>query len=268
MTKLAGRFMKSPVSRFIIPFYIHWYKIDIATLDRPLTEFHSLNDFFKRKLSPEARPIHAHDDAFISPVDGVISQLGQIENGELIQAKGVSYTVEQLLADQDKAELFRNGTYMTIYLSPKDYHRVHAPVDGTITDFSYIPGRLFPVNRIGVGSIDGIFTKNERLATFMDTILGHVAVVKVGALIVGSVQVSYQERIEKLHQGKPYADQLDSCPLIDKGDEIGHFEFGSTVILLFEEDQLDFISSIHPGTSVRMGEALGFRMKKLERKIN
>lgn len=267
ITYIVGSFMKSRLSKFAIPLYISFYKIDVSTVEKPLSDFESLNAFFKRHLKTDARPIHSHDDSFISPVDGVIKQVGQIENGELIQAKGVSYTVAQLLADRDKAETFRNGSYMTIYLSPKDYHRVHAPVEGVITDFSYIPGRLYPVNKIGVEAIEGIFAKNERLSTFMDTSSGKMAIVKVGALIVGSVQIAYKNQVEKLHKGKPYSEYLDD-PFVEKGIEIGHFEFGSTVILLFEENQIDLAESIQPGTSIKMGEPLGYVMKKLERKVN
>ncbi len=268
ITNFVGAFMKSRLSKFAIPLYIRLYQIDVSTVERPMSDFHSLNDFFKRKLKPDARPIHSHKDVFVSPVDGVISQVGRIEDGELIQAKGVSYSVEQLLADSSKAEMFQNGSFMTIYLSPKDYHRIHAPVEGTITDYSYIPGRLYPVNKIGVTSIEGLFTKNERLSTYLDTSTGKMAIVKVGAMIVGSVQVAYQEHVERLHQGKPYKAILETIESVRKGDEIGHFEFGSTVILLFEENQIEMAGSVAQGSAIKMGEPLGYTVKKLERKVD
>ncbi|WP_349409560.1 archaetidylserine decarboxylase [Pseudalkalibacillus sp. SCS-8] len=267
ITNLVSLFMKSKISRFAIPAYVKWYNIDLSHVEKPVEQYRSLNEFFKRKLIPYARPIDQNNDTFISPADGLIKQVGRIDNGQIIQAKGVSYSVDQLLADEERAKFFQNGTYMTIYLSPKDYHRIHAPIDGTITDFSYIPGRLYPVNDHGVESIEGVYSKNERLTTFMRTPVGQVAVVKVGALIVGSVQLAYKKQIERVHKGKQYAEALEGSPFIHKGTEMGHFEFGSTVILLFEEDQIDLLQSIQPGTDIKVGEPIGYKMEQLKRKV-
>ncbi|MCF6136141.1 archaetidylserine decarboxylase [Pseudalkalibacillus berkeleyi] len=268
ITFLVGSFMKLRISKYAIPLYIRAYNIETATVKRPLKEFKSLNDFFTRHLKSHARPIDSHKESFVSPVDGVISQFGRIEDGQIIQAKGVAYDVEQLLADSDKASLFKYGSYMTIYLSPQDYHRIHVPYDGDITGYSYIPGRLYPVNKLGVSSINGLFTKNERLSTFLDTPYGKMAIVKVGALIVGSVQLAYLEHVEQRHKGERHKESFETPKFIRKGEEIGHFEFGSTVILLFDKDQVEFIETVQIGESVKMGELIGYRLKELDQKIN
>ncbi|WP_408009471.1 archaetidylserine decarboxylase [Pseudalkalibacillus sp. A8] len=268
LTYLIGSFMKSGISKYAINTYARIYGIDMSNVEKPIHEFKNLNEFFKRKIKLHVRPVDRHIDSFVSPADGTVTQTGQIENGTLIQAKGESYTVEGLLNDQEKALGFQNGSFMTIYLSPKDYHRVHAPIDGSITDYSYIPGRLYPVNKLGVNSIKGIFTKNERVATYLNTGSGQVAIVKIGALIVGSVQLAYQQQVERSHKGKPLKKAFKSMIPIDKADEIGHFEFGSTVTLLFEENQISLESSLKAGSTIKMGQTLGYRVKRLERKIN
>ncbi|MCF6411003.1 archaetidylserine decarboxylase [Pseudalkalibacillus salsuginis] len=268
LTYLIGSFMKFGFSKYAIKAYARIYGIDTSNLEKSIHEFRNLNEFFTRKLERHTRPVDRHIDSFVSPADGMVTQMGQIENGTLIQAKGDSYTVEGLLNDQEKAIAFQNGSFMTIYLSPKDYHRIHAPIDGSITEYSYIPGRLYPVNKLGVNSIKGIFTKNERVATYLNTGSGQVAIVKIGALIVGSVQLAYQQEVEQIHKRKPMKKVLKSMLPIDKADEIGHFEFGSTVILLFEENQITLESSLKPGSAIKMGQTLGYRVKRLERKIN
>ncbi len=268
LTYLIGSFMKFEFSKYAIKAYARIYGIDTSNIEKSIHEFRNLNEFFTRKLKRHTRQVDRHIDSFVSPADGMVTQIGQIVNGTLIQAKGDSYTVEGLLNDQEKALAFQNGSFMTIYLSPKDYHRIHAPIDGSITEYSYIPGRLYPVNKLGVSSIKGIFTKNERVATYLNTGSGQVAIVKIGALIVGSVQLAYQQEVERSHKGKPIKKVLKSMLPIDKADEIGHFEFGSTVILLFEENQITLESSLKPGAAIKMGQTLGYRVKRLERKVN
>jgi phosphatidylserine decarboxylase len=268
ITYFIGSFMKASLSRFAIKAYAKIYKIDMSMIEKPLHEYKNLNEFFKRTLKPQARPVDAHIDTLVSPADGTVTQVGEIKNGTLIQAKGESYTVVNLLNDKNKARAFRNGSFMTIYLSPKDYHRIHAPIDGSITDYSYIPGRLYPVNKFGVDAVKGIFTKNERIATYLHSATGQLAIVKIGALIVGSVQLAFKDQVEDHHKGKPLKNTLETMLPVDKGDEIGHFEFGSTVILLFEENLITLNPLLEPGSSVKMGQPLGYRVNRLERKIN
>ncbi|WP_261130222.1 archaetidylserine decarboxylase [Bacillus sp. Marseille-Q3570] len=268
ITYFIGSFMKASISRYAIKAYAKFYKIDISLIGKPIHEYKNLNEFFKRTLKPQARPVDAHVDTLVSPADGTVTQIGEIKNGTLIQAKGESYTVESLLNDKNKARAFRNGSFMTIYLSPKDYHRIHAPIDGSITDYSYIPGRLYPVNKFGVDTVKGIFTKNERIATYLHSATGQLAIVKIGALIVGSVQLAFKNQVDEHHKGQPLKNTLETLLPVDKGDEIGHFEFGSTVILLFEENLIAINSTLEPGSSVKMGQPVGYRVKRLERKIN
>ncbi|WLD94035.1 archaetidylserine decarboxylase [Alkalihalobacillus sp. AL-G] len=257
VSSLSGKITKAKLSKLAIKPYAKYYKIDLSSIEKPMRDYKNLNQFFTRKLKPESRPIDLNQDTIISPSDGLITQIGSIEDGSLIQAKGVCYSLKGLLAGHEQANLFQNGSYMTIYLSPRDYHRVHAPINGNVTEFSYIPGRLFPVNRLGVHSINGLYAKNERLITYMNTAAGKLAIVKVGAFIVGSVQVAYKEQVQRFHKGRQISQKLRSFPYFKKGDEIGHFEFGSTVIVLFENDLLELDPSINPGQFIKMGERIG-----------
>ena len=210
-----------------------------------------------RKLRPGLRPVTDGEDVFVSPVDGVVSQAGQIQDGLLIQAKGTSYSVLELLGqDLEMAERFRTGTYLTIYLSPRDYHRIHTPVQARVVGATYVPGTLFPVNPFGVRAVKGLFARNERLVTYLDTGAGLLALVKVGAIIVGSVKVNYGAVTTGQPRGKLEKIIYRQGPLLAKGDEIGRFEFGSTVILLCETPiELE----VRPGDRVLMGQAVGRR---------
>jgi phosphatidylserine decarboxylase len=233
--------------------YAKLYNINLSEIEKPIHEYAHLTEFFSRKLKHNARPIYGEATDVVSPVDGLITQMGRIEKGTIIQAKGISYPVQKLIADEDNHD-FENGYFVTIYLSPKDYHRIHMPVKGEVYSSTYIPGRLFPVNDIGVNHVKGLFTKNERVVTFADTDYGKLAIVKVGAFIVGSVKVKYENKIRKW---KKIMKTAITPVKYEKGDEIGHFEFGSTVILLFEDQDFAFDKSLSVGTSVKMGEIIG-----------
>jgi phosphatidylserine decarboxylase len=195
----------------------------------------------------------------VSPVDGKVSQYGRIENGNLIQAKGVLYTAEELLGgDKERARRYDGGTFLTVYLSPTDYHRIHTPLAGTVTAYTYVPGTLFPVNPFGVRAVQGLFAKNERLITYFDTQAGEVALVKVGATIVGSVKVEYDEMAgTNIRGGRLESKTLANGPHYEKGDEVGRFEFGSTIILLFEPGRVELSSELHPEAVVRLGQRIG-----------
>ncbi|MFC7370719.1 archaetidylserine decarboxylase [Fictibacillus iocasae] len=254
ISSLAGSAGRSRLSRWYIKHYARQFNINLEEIEKPVHEYEHLTEFFTRKLKSGARPINMERNAVVSPVDGVVSQIGKIQSGSLIQAKGITYTAADLLGDTQAAERYQNGRFVTIYLSPKDYHRIHMPLKGTVTDSTYIPGRLFPVNEIGVGHVSGLFTRNERVVTHASTPAGNMALVKVGAFIVGSVKVTYGELERKWKQ---HVKQNFEPVTYEKGDEIGLFEFGSTVILLFEEARFEFESSITEGTSVVMGEKIG-----------
>jgi phosphatidylserine decarboxylase len=221
-------------------------------------QFDNLLDFFVRELHDEARPIDPNPNLVVSPVDGVITQIGKIDEGTLIQAKGISYHVNDLLANIDDAKFFLNGQFATIYLSPRDYHRIHSPIAGQISSLSYIPGNLYPVNESGVRLFPGLFVQNERVISYIEGNAGTVALVKVGATNVGSIKVAFDDQISTNTGGrhqqnkKVYVESIQ----MKKGEELGRFEFGSTVILLFEENAISWLPSIQECTSLKMGQPI------------
>ncbi|MCW2277174.1 archaetidylserine decarboxylase [Heliophilum fasciatum] len=243
ITVQAGRWAASSLSQSAIPWFIRTYDIDVAQAEKPWQEYKTLGEFFARRLRPGMRPVAQEASAIVSPVDGLISQMGTIEQGRMIQAKGMDYTAADLLADTEQAVRYHQGQFMTIYLSPRDYHRIHTPVTGAVTGTTFCPGRLYPVNDRGVTSVPGLLARNERVITYLDSPFGQVAVVKVGAMIVGSVQLAYEP-------GEAPGTRLE------KGDELGHFQFGSTVILLFEPGRITWRPGIACGQRVITGQAI------------
>jgi phosphatidylserine decarboxylase len=258
ISRVIGHVARSRLSKRMIKPYISIFNINTEEIEKPVQDYPHLTAFFTRKLKEGARPICTRSDSVISPVDGKVAQFGAIKKGTLIQAKNINYTVEQLLGcSPEKAAQYEGGTFLTIYLSPRDYHRIHMPLAGKLTHLTYIPGRLFPVNNIGVQHVPGLFTKNERLITYAQTCAGEIAIVKVGAFIVGSVQVSYGEHTTNVKHGKMYSSDIADAPLYEKGAEVGLFEFGSTVILLFEKDKIALNDHIQEGTYLKYGESIG-----------
>lgn len=268
ISRLFGWMARQSWSRHFIPLYIKMYNIDTNELDKDVSEYAHLTDFFVRRLCPGARQVDTAPDSVVSPVDGTVSQLGTIDGSKLLQAKGYDYTVEELLGgDRAQADAFLDGCFVTIYLSPKDYHRIHAPVSGTVTEMVYLPGSLFPVNERGVRLIDRLFVKNERIITYIQSSFGPIAVVKVGATNVGSINVWYDDRVRTNAYagnapgdpgGAPAAKRVYAPGVfVRKGEEIGWFEFGSTVILLFPPKSVSFLQDIQPGSPARMGETIG-----------
>ncbi|MFC4768528.1 archaetidylserine decarboxylase [Effusibacillus consociatus] len=256
ISRLAGRFAGSRLSKWVIPYYARHFQIDLEQAEKPIGDYRTLTEFFTRKLKSEFRPIAEGDKVLVSPVDGVVSQFGKIQDGTLLQAKGVAYSLEQLLADSRKAELYEGGTFLTIYLSPRDYHRIHTCLKGSVTGYSYIPGTLFPVNPFGVRNVPGLFSKNERLTTYLSSPYGEYAIVKVGATIVGSVQVVYDKKLAtNVRNGRMTHESLEG-PTLEKGDELGLFRFGSTVVCLFEPGMVA-LEDIKEGQFVRMGQRIG-----------
>jgi phosphatidylserine decarboxylase len=258
VSRFVGNLAKKRFSRHFIPFYIKKFQIDLNPVKKPVDQFESLLDFFVRELNEEARPIDTDPKKVTSPVDGVITQMGKIEKGTLIQAKGISYSLEDLLAGDSKSAHFFNGQFATIYLSPRDYHRIHSPISGEIESLTYIPGNLYPVNESGVRLFPGLFTRNERVISYIDTEFGQAALVKVGATNVGSIKVTYDEQIvtnagkKQQNNKKIYSKTIR----IKKGEELGRFEFGSTVILIFEKNMIGWLPDISKGISLKMGQPI------------
>jgi len=200
--------------------------------------YKTFNDFFTRKLKPEARPICTNQNAIISPADGCASQFGEISEGNLIQAKGKTFTLLSLLGnDKDTAEKLKDGQFITIYLSPSDYHRVHLPYDAKLLKMTYIPGKLFSVNLDTANSIDNLFAVNERVVCLFDTEFGLMPVVFVGALLVASIVTQWHGIVApSYNQGiKTWSYENNPIPF-KKGDDIGHFQFGSTVVTCFPKN--------------------------------
>lgn len=234
---------------------------DLGEVDRPLDQFESLDAFFTRPLPPGARPIEGEgdDDIVVSPCDGVLSEVGVAEGGRMIQCKGRDYTVRALLADEAEARAFQGGAYATIYLAPRNYHRVHAPTGDLVTGYRHVPGAFFPVNAPSVSQVAGLFTINERLITYLDGPLGRVAVVMVAAMGVGHMTVTY-DTVET-HRGPAEGSvrsYVDRKP-VPKGGELGTFHLGSTVVLLFQPGRVTF-TGLETGRPVRLGEILGRRV--------
>ena len=258
---LARRRVPRPLRRVIYGGFARAAGADLSQLDRPIDAFERFDDFFTRPLAPGARPLDRGADAVVSPVDGVVSQIGVAEGGRLIQAKGLDYTVRGLLADAVEARAFEGGAYATLYLAPRDYHRIHSPVAGVVTGYRHIPGAFFPVNPLSVRNIAGLFSINERLVTFLESDAGRVAVVKVAATGVGHITASYDATVRTHRPGASgrhgWAQKYAQPRRIAMGDELGTFHLGSTVILLFEPGRVRLDGG--SGDRVLVGQRIGRR---------
>jgi len=232
------------------------YGIDLGECAPP-SSFRTFGEFFARSLKPGLRPIAPGEGVVVSPVDGVVSEAGVATAGRLVQAKGIDYTLGALLGDFAVADRFEGGGWATIYLSPRDYHRIHFPLGGRVTGWRYIPGRLWPVNAASVRTVPSLFAVNERLVVHLDTPLGACAVVAVGATIVGRVRASFDPAVPPTNRAGAVMEQgryAEPIP-VEKGAELGAFEMGSTVILLTEPGRAAL--RLSPGQRVRVGEAIG-----------
>lgn len=225
-----------------------------------LSAYISFNEFFTRSLKADARPLSAGENDVICPADGVISQLGHIEHGKIFQAKGKDYSVEALLgADLALAQAFTGGCFATVYLSPRDYHRVHMPVSGRLRKMIYVPGKLFSVNKITSERVDSLFARNERLVCVFDTENGPMALVLVGAMIVAGIETIWSGHVcpnNDLLFEVDYSD-TSSPVVLKKGDEMGRFKLGSTVVAVFGAGILDLNPDLVAGSAVNMGQKLG-----------
>jgi phosphatidylserine decarboxylase len=249
--------LKDPLIRL----FIRVYKVEMSEAAKvSAADFGCFNDFFTRELKADARPINRLANVLVSPVDGSVSEVGRIDNGNIIQAKGHSYTLMNLLGGSAKlAEYFHGGSFITLYLSPKDYHRVHCPLRGKLTDSHYLPGRLFSVNGTTVKSVPNLFTRNERLVMTFDTAHGKMAVIMVGAMIVAGIKSRWHDGVYQPNTS--FSDILPERLLFETGEELGQFQLGSTVILLFEPDTITWDEGVSSQLPVKLGERLGsFRM--------
>lgn len=256
LTRSEIRWFKNAFIRFI-----SWkFKVDISeAASANLADYASFNAFFTRQLRDGIRPIAEGDSVVVSPVDGAISQLGAISQGRIIQAKSHDYSVSELLGgDEALAKQFEQGQFATIYLSPRDYHRIHMPLSGTLTAMRYVPGKLFSVNQRTARAVPKLFARNERVVTVFDTAYGPLVQVLVGAIFVGSMETVWSGQITPPY-GKMIQDwqyQGDAAMTLKKGEEMGRFNMGSTVVLLLPPGMPDFDSHWHAGKAIRLGQAM------------
>ncbi|MDQ0110952.1 archaetidylserine decarboxylase [Paenibacillus harenae] len=245
ISRLTGGFAQSAASRHLIARFASMYGIKVEEAEKPLTEYRTLNEFFTRRLKAGMRQIDSNPDQVASPVDALVTGAGTIREGTILDVKGQNYTVEELLNRSPRAASYLGGYYMVLYLSPTDYHRIHTPVTGTVVEREHVAGKVYPVNDFGLRHMRRVLSRNERLITYIRNGFCETAVVKVGAMNVSSIK--YVEP------------QLDE---VVKGDELAYFAFGSTVVLLMEDDSFIPRDDMQVGLKVKMGERLGRLLPK------
>lgn len=254
------------LGRLLVRGFARMAGADLSEVREPMDHFDSIQSFFVRALAPGARPIDADPEAFVSPCDGAWGQSGRVEQGTLLQVKGQPYSLAALLGSNERAKAFEGGQYATLYLSPRDYHRFHAPCAAEVERVDYVPGRLWPVNRIGLQGVPGLFAENERLCIHLwprDEAgmrlrgAGAVCVVAVGATMVGKTKLTFSN-LETNVRGRAGA----ACVFehgevrLGRGEEMGRFEFGSTLVVLVPPGSVT-LELQEPGKVLRMGERIG-----------
>lgn len=253
------RLAMGPLTYWLIKGFIKFYQVDMSSAQfAEVRHYATFNQFFTRALKPTARPL-SNQAEIISPVDGEISQIGQIEQGQLLQAKGHYFQLEDLLAKQaDMVTCFERGLFCICYLSPRDYHRIHMPITGQLTDMIYVPGRLFSVNQRTSRVVPNLFARNERVICLFTTAVGPMALILVGALLVGSIETVWAGAItpNQLSQVQRWHYPAGSAPVLSQGAELGRFNMGSTVILLFDANQVSWLAEITVPHKQIMGQSL------------
>lgn len=281
---LATRRLPGPLQRFELALFVRLAGVDLRELARPIESFPSLQSFFTRALAPGARPLEGGEETLASPCDGAWGASGRIEGGTILQVKGRPYRVADLLGSEECALPFEGGAFATLYLSPRDYHRFHAPAAGRITRLAYRPGDLWPVNAIGLQGVEGVFARNERICAWLEVepevpvgpdrgiaepaqagqgaAACSIAMVAVGATMVGSVRLAF-DGLRTNCAGATAVDRALGAlgPKLARGEEWGHFEFGSTIVLLIPPGL--FALDTKPfGTPLRLGQAIGRRTRQ------
>ncbi len=266
LSRLVGKFAAAEAGKLTtaaISGFIKQYKINMAEaqFEKP-SDYKTFNEFFTRPLKDGVRPIKEGDNLFVHPVDGTVSQLGDIVDDSIFQAKGHDFSLIELLGGKEEtAEPFQGGKFATVYLAPKDYHRIHMPMAGTLREMIYIPGDLFSVNPLTAENVPRLFARNERVAAIFDTEIGPMAMVLVGATIVASIETVWAGTITPPTGNKVFRWQYDSegpnKVFLEKGAEMGRFKLGSTIVAVFPNNTVEFLAENQPGKVTRMGEHFG-----------
>lgn len=263
ISRLAGRLAESKtpaIKNNFIRWFIRQYGVNMQEAARESVEqYENFNDFFTRELKPGVRNTSARPGQLISPVDGAVSEAGKIEYGRLIQAKGHSYSLIDLLGgDLELAQPFLGGEFNTIYLSPKDYHRIHMPITGELRSMIYVPGKLFSVNQTTANNVSNLFARNERVVCIFDTAAGPMAMVLVGAMIVASVETVWAGLVAPQRTGGVRKVSYEPGKVvINTGEEMGRFHLGSTVILTFAENRVEWAAGVQAGAPMELGQIIG-----------
>ena len=254
----ATRTLPGPLRGVLLRSFARQYGIDVSEAEKPIEQYSGLQEFFTRRLRPEARPLPRDAHAIASPADGFVIAGGTIAAGMLLDAKDAGFTLADLLADPDAAHRLEGGPYLATYLSPRDYHRVHAPVGGQVVAWHHVPGRLFPVNGRSVAREPGLFSKNERFVTLLEGEAGLCAVVMVAAVGVGHITASYDPEVSTHRNGFSTGairhKRLVPPVPVSRGQELGIFNLGSTTIIVFERSRVS-LEALPPGAPIRMGAA-------------
>lgn len=259
ISRMIGRAARTPlppiVIKRLIHWYIRWYRVNMEEVAQPLDSFRCMDEFFTREIDPRLRPIDPSPMSVVSPVDGLVVQHGPIEESKLIQAKGIDYSLDDLIPTP-RADAFRGGSFINFYLSPADCHRIFSPVEGRVAAAVHVPGMLLPVRRSFQERAPGLYTRNERLITFMETNRGDVAVVKVGAFNVGNISVEYDAELRtNLDVGGVAVYDFPHTPAFNRGRILGAFHMGSSVILAFPPGAICWVDGL-ADRRVRYGEAI------------
>lgn len=256
----VARIRNTRIKNFLITRFVQLYDVDVEEIKLGLPQdFATFNDFFVRELHASAREIDGHADSIVSPADGTVSLTGTLQTDSILQAKGLSYSLDDLLAtDLEESASYVNGRFATIYLAPYNYHRVHAPFDGELVAARYVPGDLFSVNEATVSRVAGLFRRNERLVMHFRTASGPAVLVFVGALNVGSISTPWSGEIRPRKSGVVDAIDISNHDTkVQKGDLLGWFNMGSTVIIVLPDGACEWNDNLEPGDTLRMGESIG-----------
>ena len=250
---------KTPwIKNYLINYFLLRYPVNMQEASEPNPfAYASFNDFFTRSLKPTARQIITNNQTIVSPADGIIAATGKIQVDQIFQAKNHNFSIRDLLGDNSiDSSQFTNGTFCTIYLAPHNYHRVHMPLDGSLEQMLFIPGKLFSVSTKTSDAIPNLFARNERLVTIFNTNIGKVAVILVGAMVVGSIETSWQKNISPPHHSQIKAWHYDQKIKLNKGEELGLFKLGSTVITLFPRNTTEIQQNITAKHKILMGQPI------------